>query len=392
MAQTAAPILIKNATVYTESGVLNNASILLSDGIIQQICISEDEIKQSGPMIEIDGSNFHAIPGFIDGHIHGAKGYDVMDGNEKALDEIAAILPQEGVTSFLATTITQSTKKIENALVNAGKYFNKPSQAEMIGIHLEGPFIHKLKAGAQPEQYIILPNLELFKKWQQLSRKKIKTITLAPELDIDGEFIQYLYSNGIIVSAGHTNASFRDMQQAASFGLRQVTHLCNAMNGLHHRDIGAVGAAFLLNDLRSEVIADGEHIAPEMLQIIYDNIGSERIILITDAMRAKYLGEGEFELGGQTVYVSNGRAILKDGTLAGSILTMQDAALRMKSLEGVTMESIIKMTSTNIANQLNIYDRKGSLKIGKDADLLLVDDELHINYTFCRGEIAYKGT
>ena len=391
MNQTIKPVLIKNATIHTESEILKRASLLLKDGIIQQIIMNQDEGFVSENPIEIDGTNLHAIPGFIDGHIHGANGHDVMDANERALDGIAAILPQEGITSFLATTITQSPTNIERALANAGGYISKTRQAEMIGIHLEGPFINKIKAGAQPEKYIMAPDIEIFKKWQHISNNKIRTITLAPELDRECELIQYLFSKGVNVSAGHTNAGFQDMQIAASLGVRQLTHLCNAMNGLQHRDIGAVGAAFLLKELRSELIADGEHVASEMLQIIYSNIGSDRIILITDAMRAKYLGEGEFDLGGQPVNVCNGRALLKDGTLAGSILTMQDAAYRMKSLVGASMEDIIKMTSANIAKQLEIYDRKGSIEIGKDADILLVDDDLKIKYTLCRGEIAYKG-
>jgi len=162
------------------------------------------------------------------------------------------------------------------------------------------------------------------------------------------------------------------------------------MNGIHHRDIGAVGAAFQL-DLRAELIADGIHVAPEMMQLIYNNIGSDRLILITDAMRAKGLPAGDYELGGQPVKVNEDRAVLEDGTLAGSILKMSDGARRLFELEAVTLQDVVKMASINPAKQIGVYDRKGSITTGKDADILLVDDDLNIKYTICRGEIAMEG-
>ncbi|BDH61866.1 N-acetylglucosamine-6-phosphate deacetylase [Lysinibacillus sp. PLM2] len=388
MIKQPSPILIKNGTIYLENSILKNASLLLLKGKIACILLN-DEINIEDLTV-IDGTDFHIIPGFIDGHIHGARGYDVMDASEEALDAIAMCLPKEGVTSFLATTITQSVENIENALVNVANFKNKPYQAELIGIHLEGPFINKKMAGAQPKRFIKQPNEELFKKWQQLSNHQIKTITMAPELDVNGKFIRYLIESGINVSAGHTDASFGEMKVAVEHGVRQLTHLCNAMNGIHHRDIGAVGAAFQLRPLRSEVIADGVHVSKEMLQIIYNNIGSDRIILITDAMRAKALGQGNYELGGQPVKVLDDKAILHDGTLAGSTLKMQEAALRMFKLDGVSIQDIVKMTSGNIAKQLGIDDRKGVIAEGKDADLVMLDSNLTIKYTICGGLISYK--
>ncbi|RKJ31291.1 N-acetylglucosamine-6-phosphate deacetylase, partial [Butyricicoccus sp. 1XD8-22] len=232
MTQQQSPILIKNGTIYSENSILKNVSLLLKEGEIARI-VSDDDINVDDLTV-IDATDLHVIPGFIDGHIHGARGYDVMDASEEALDAIAHYLPQEGVTSFLATTITQSFENIEKALVNVANFKNKPYQAELIGIHLEGPFINEKMAGAQPKKYIIQPNKELFKKWQQLANHQIKTITIAPELDIDGEFIHYLVEEGINVSAGHTDASFDEMKEAVQHGVRQLTHLCNAMKGIHH--------------------------------------------------------------------------------------------------------------------------------------------------------------
>lgn len=380
--------MIKNAKIYLEDHIIDNGSILMVDGKISSI--------QPGTITDfpenteiIEAGNFIAIPGFIDSHVHGANGYDVMDATEKALDVISNSLPKEGVTSFLATTITQSVKNIEKALKNVANFNNKPGQAEIIGIHLEGPFINKNRAGAQPVRHVLSPDLSLFKKWNQLSKRLIKTVTFAPELDHDGKFISYLRQCGINISAGHTAANYGEIKRAASLGVNQLTHLCNAMNGIHHRDIGAVGAAFLIESLRAELIPDGLHISKEMLEIIYKNMGSDRIILITDAMRAKGMEPGEYDIGGQKAIVQNNRAVLSDGTLAGSILNMRDGAELMLQLEGVRLKDIVKMTAENPAKQINIFHRKGSIAVGKDADIVIVNNRLQIQYTFCRGKIAY---
>lgn len=384
-------MLIKNVKIFTESEVIEQGSLLIENGTISQIASSQIESSQFEHMIIIDGTNLNLIPGFIDGHIHGANGADVMDATEAALDAMATYLPSEGTTSFLPTTITQAPENIEKALTNVKDYQNKEGQAEIIGIHLEGPFVNKMRAGAQPLQHIVEPNLELFQKWQTLSGDLIKTITMAPEHDVNGQFIGTLQKSGVNVSAGHTDTNFSGMKKAVSEGVRQVTHLCNAMSGIHHRDIGVVGAAFQLKELRAEVICDGIHVSPEMLQLVYNNIGSDRLIMITDSMRAKGLEPGDYELGGQPVKVSADRAVLEDGTLAGSILKMNEGAQQMLQLEGISIAEIIQMASVNPAKQLGIFDRKGSITIGKDADLLLVDDQFNIQYTICRGAIAYKG-
>ncbi|MCM3740643.1 N-acetylglucosamine-6-phosphate deacetylase [Oceanobacillus luteolus] len=385
-------LLIKNATIYLENQVLNRANLYVENGQIKEII---DEGELSSEMLNeahiIDAENLNVIPGFIDSHIHGANGADVMDSTHEALQTMAQFLPKEGTTAFLATTITQSPDNIEQALTNIVSYENTPGQAEVAGVHLEGPFVEKSKAGAQPKEFIMQPDLQLFNEWQRLSGNNIRTITLAPEHDTDGSFIQALNESGVIVSAGHTDVGFHEMKQAVRHGVRQLTHLCNAMNGIHHRDVGAVGAGFLLKELSAELIADGIHVTKEMLQIIYNQMGSDRLILITDAMRAKGLEPGDYELGGQPVEVTEDRAVLEDGTLAGSILTMDAAAKLMLELDGVGWHDIIRMASVNPAKQVGMFDRKGSIAKGKDADLVIVDDGFNIKFTICRGVIAYEG-
>lgn len=217
----------------------------------------------------------------------------------------------------------------------------------------------------------------------------IKTVTFAPELDENGEFLSFLKRAGVIPSAGHTNASFADIEEAVSKGLKQITHLCNQMTGLHHREVGVVGAAMLVENVMSELIVDGIHVNEAMLRIVFQQLGPEKLILITDSMRAKGLKNGVYTLGGQSVEVIDNKATLKDGTLAGSVLRMIDGSKNMVTSTKATLRDIIRMASHNPAQQIGVYDRKGSIEANKDADLLLVDDELNLFYTWCRGELSY---
>lgn len=339
---------------------------------------------------EVDGLLQYALPGFIDGHIHGAAGADTMDATQESLHKMAAWLPNEGTTTFLATTITQEEEAIETALEQVRLFVHQAGEAELIGVHLEGPFVNPVKAGAQPLAHIRQPDTELFRKWQKLSGNKIKVVTLAPECDEDYQLTQLLASEQIVASAGHTDSSFEQIKDAAEQGITQLTHLCNQMNGIHHRDVGAVGAAFLLPELMSELIADGIHVAPEMLRLVYQNVGPDRLILITDSLRGKGLEDGTYDLGGQAVTVKDGKALLPDGTLAGSMLQMKDAVRNMAAFADGSVADIAKMTAENPAKQYGIYDRKGSLAIGKDADIVLLDDQLTLQATYCKGNLAYQ--
>jgi N-acetylglucosamine-6-phosphate deacetylase len=386
-------LLLKNAVVYAEGQLIQNGVILIKDGKIEAIGSPSLDINMNEIVQEIILPNqYKIIPGFIDLHIHGANGADTMDGTLEALGKIASSLPKEGTTSFLATTITQDQELIDKVLVNTGDYIchsQLEGNAEVLGIHLEGPFINPDKAGAQPIQYIIPPDINLFEKWLESSKQNIVVVTLAPEQVGGMELVQFLKRKGIIASIGHSDATFTEVNQAIRAGATHITHLFNQMRGLHHREPGVVGAAFLQNELMVELIADGIHVSPEMVKLSYQQITSERLILITDAMRAKSLGEGEYELGGQKVFVKNGEALLSDGTLAGSVLTMVDAFKNIIKYTGCSIEDAIKMSATNPAKQIGVFDRKGSLKEGKDADLVILDENLEIYMTFCKGKLAY---
>jgi N-acetylglucosamine-6-phosphate deacetylase len=387
-------LLITNIAVYHEGGIFEQGFIKIKAGKIIDIGPVTDNANQKADEIISLTPNFSLVPGFIDIHIHGVKGADTMDGTPSALSTMACSLPREGTTSFLATTITQSSDQIEAALSNAATYsstIKEEPAAEMLGIHLEGPFISPERAGAQPLSFIQEPDLSLFEKWQQLSGGLIKLVTMAPERENGLELLRYLTDSGVIASIGHSDASYHEIQEAISKGLSHVTHLYNGMRGFHHREPGVAGAALAHHELKVEMIVDGIHIHPAIVKSTYRTKGASEIILITDAMRAKGLKDGTYDLGGQKVQVSNQKALLSDGTLAGSILTMNDAIKNMIQYTGCSLQEITVMASENPAKQIGVWNQKGSITVGKDADLTILDQDLNVIFTLCNGKIAYQG-
>jgi N-acetylglucosamine-6-phosphate deacetylase len=332
------------------------------------------------------------LPGMIDLHIHGAAGADVMDGTEEALMTMCAALPAEGTTSFLATTMTERMDRIEAALKNTAEFMGKqnPGYAEVLGVHLEGPFISPKRAGAQPKEYIIYPNIEQFKELNESADGKIKLVTLAPEEPGGFELTSYLKENRIVASIGHSDAAYEDVVKSVMAGITHGTHLYNAMRGMHHRDPGTAGGIMLRDEITAEIIVDGIHSDGEMVKLAYKLKGADKMVLITDSMRAKCLDEGLYTLGGQNVIVKGEKAVLKDGTLAGSILKMNDAIKRMRQFTSCSLEEIVKMTSENPAKELGIFSSKGSLNAGKDADLVMMSKCGEVLKTYCRGKKAFE--
>ncbi|TQR15562.1 N-acetylglucosamine-6-phosphate deacetylase [Psychrobacillus soli] len=379
-------LLISNITIADPTKESIFGDVFLESGKIIEVATS---IKtKADKNIDAAGKGWILVPGFIDIHIHGASGFDVMDATKEALSGLASALPREGTTSFLATTMTQTDRSIGKALQNASLFTADDTQAEMLGIHLEGPFISSKRAGAQPIEHILPASFSLFKKWQEQSRNRIKIVTLAPEIDNGLTFIKELTTNNIIASLGHTDATIEIVGEAVTAGARHVTHLYNQMSPFHHREPGVVGAAFLERNLTVEMIVDLIHSSPKSVELAFLQKGASRIILITDAMRAKGLAPGTYDLGGQDVVVTYRDARLADGTLAGSILTMENAAKNMKLVTDCTLSELVAMTSTNAAIQLGLSN-KGKIESGKDADLTIIDEEWNVQMTICRGNIAY---
>lgn len=378
--------IIKGPKIYTKDAILENSAIEIQDGKIKNIGIG---FSNTSNILEFP-SNWHLIPGMIDMHIHGAAGADTMDATEQALDTISSVLVKEGVTSFLAATISEESEAIENALTTVANYVRNKKEitgAEILGINLESSFLSAEKCGCQNANYFVAPSIDLFKHWQELANNLIKIVTIAPELDNALEFIKYLHESQIIASLGHSNATYEEAVAAIAAGGSQATHIFNAMRSIHHREPGIVTAALLSDKISTEIIADGVHVHPAILQLIYKLKGADKIILVTDGMRAKYLKDGIYEYGGEQVIVKDNTAKLADGILAGSVLKMDAAFRNMLKFTDCTLKDAIKMTSENPAKQLNIFDRKGSIAVGKDADLVILDENLQVRKTVIKGQI-----
>ncbi|PTX58493.1 N-acetylglucosamine 6-phosphate deacetylase [Melghirimyces profundicolus] len=382
-------VVFRGATVYGPDQTIPNGELRIRGGRIESVGPQRDR-SGSNKVVELPPT-YSILPGMIDMHIHGTSGADTMDGTPEALQRITSALPREGTTAFLATTITQSESSIDEALINIARWRQAPEQegAEILGVHLEGPFLSHKRAGAQPLDAILPPSLERFQRWQNLSNDSIRLVTLAPELPGALELIQYLKKTGVVASIGHSDATYDETVQGFQSGVTHATHLFNGMRGLHHREPGVVGAVLLHPEVYAELIVDGFHSRPEMIRLAFQCKSERRLVLITDAMRAKCMPEGTYELGGQEVRVQDGQALLPNGTLAGSILRMCDAVQNMLQYTDCTLRHIIAMTAENPSRELGVDHRKGSLAPGKDADFIVLDENLELVMTYCRGKQSY---
>ncbi|MGB5506415.1 MAG: N-acetylglucosamine-6-phosphate deacetylase [Sulfurovum sp.] len=371
---------------------ITHAKILLNDRFIEgkillfdhQIIDIVDKIDMNEVDI-IDANGAYVSAGFIDLHIHGNGGADVMDATPDTLETISSTLLQTGTTSFLATTMTMSDQDIDKALQNIQLHASKVTGANILGIHLEGPFINASKHGAQDKEYVQTANLALIENYLA----EIKMITLAPEIEGSEYFVKLLTKEfpDIILSIGHSDASYEKTKESFAWGISHATHLFNAMNPYHHRKPGIVGAVFD-SDMTCDIIADLVHTHPSVLELV-QRIKKEKLILITDAMRAGCMKCGTYDLGGRRVEVNDGKAVLEDGTLAGSVLKMNDALANMKAHTSMDIVEIVNSATKIPAGKLGI--NKGELKKGYDADIVIFDENFSIISTIVGGEVKYKG-
>lgn len=332
------------------------------------------------------------LPGFIDGHVHGAGGADAMDGTAEALATISATLAKEGTTTFLATTMTCPHEQILAALDAVKKYRarGKAVGARIAGVHLEGPFISPEYKGAQAETNIKTPSAELFEEYNAACGYCIKTVTLAPERENAAALIRAIVKSGATASVGHSAATHAEVLEAVNCGASAVTHTFNAQSPLKHREIGVAGSALLCDALTCELICDGIHVSPPAMRLLVKNKPHGKLVLITDAIRAKGLSDGVSELGGQTVYVKNGEARLKDGTLAGSVLKMNDAIENLHDKAGAPIEYAIYCATIAPATALGIDGECGSITELKRADFAVVDKNFDVIMTVVGGKIVYR--
>ncbi|MBP0724705.1 N-acetylglucosamine-6-phosphate deacetylase [Bacillus sp. RG28] len=359
-----------NVKIYTGKNIIENGYLRYAEKIEEIGCMSEFKVREEEHVK--DGQNSIVIPGMIDIHIHGGYDVDAMDANPQTLLKLGHALMKEGVTTFFPTTITQSPDSIQKALLaireakDLGGHFDY--------IHLEGPFVNKKRAGAQPLQYIVKPDVMLFKKWQEISGNLIKLVTYAPELKGASELKEEFEKMGVVGTVGHSDAKINDFLGKK---ITHATHLFNQMRAMHHREPGTAGYALLSDEVMVEIIADGIHVHPDMIKLAYKLKGPRKISVITDSMRAKGLDEGEYELGGQPVFVKEKSARLADGTLAGSILKMDEAFRNIMIFTGCSVEEAVLMTSVNQAEEFGLL-QKGVLEIGKDADFVEMTLDFHV--------------
>ncbi len=337
---------------------------------------------KGGNKLHINANGKYIVPGFIDRHTHGGYGVDYMDADIAGNERLFRNLLAEGITTVLPTTLTQSDDQIKlavNSIINAKSTLKKDL------IHLEGPFINIKKKGAQNPKYIKKPDIKLL----QTLPKKIKMISYAPEFDLNHEFITYLVDNKIVGSIVHSDAKLNDIISAYDNGLVNFSHFYNGSNSYTHRDGGVVNAGLLLDDVFLELICDGFHIDPLVVKTTYKLKGIDSIVLITDSMRAKGLEDGEYDLGGQQVVLQNDQVRLKSGSLAGSVLKMNDAVKNFHKYTNCPLGEAFYAASTNVANSLNIKDT-GQLCDGYFADVVVLDEQLNVIQTFVNGQVQFN--
>ncbi|WP_309722796.1 N-acetylglucosamine-6-phosphate deacetylase [Armatimonas sp.] len=371
---------LRNVRIVTPERVIENGSLSIDSGRI--VAISEVPGTPSGLTV---------LPGFIDLHIHGGGGADTMDATPEALATICRTHATHGTTRLLATTITQSNAAITAALANVAKAPPAPDNggASVAGIHLEGPYISPSKPGAQPKEFVRDYDQAEFALWLDAAQGKLRQITLASEQPGGEALMAACSTAGVVISLGHTDATAEQTKSAIGLGARQATHLFNAMNGIHHRNPGPIPVFMTDPRVRVEVIADGHHVAPEVIAMTYAAVGAERFIAITDAMAGAGNGDGLYKLGGHEVTVTNGRATLADGTLAGSVLLMDQAARNLRAWCNLGWQEIAQVTATNAADQQGWHDT-GRLIEGSIADLVIVNDELTVQATYVGGDCVYS--
>lgn len=379
--------IIHGGTLITPHETLPNHDLIIEDGLIVSIQPAEQSLDASVDLQHIDARGLWVIPGLIDVHVHGSAGSDTMDATPAAIQTMAEFFAQHGVTSYLPTTITAPSPAIDAVIRNVITMAQPRAGAQHLGVHLEGPYIGSQFRGAQPEEWLRSPDLQEYEKW--FNTGAIRLVALAPELPGAIEMIERGAHQDIRFSVGHSSASYEQVERAADHGLSQATHTFNGMTGLHHREPGAAGAVLTDERIYAEIIADGIHLHPAVVKLVVRAKGTGRTILVTDAIRAAGLRDGEYDLGGQIVNVRDGIARTSRGSLAGSTLAM-DAALRnVMRFAGLTIQDALKMATTTPAEALGLSSRKGTIQPGADADLALIDPNINVLATIVNGALVY---
>ncbi|PAE42849.1 N-acetylglucosamine-6-phosphate deacetylase [Bacillus sp. 7884-1] len=379
-------ILIRNVRViFDEEPILG--SILIRNGQIESVHTG-NRCSDFSADYEINGNGQILIPGMIDVHIHGAEGFDMMDGTVGSVEAVSKACAKTGCTSFLATSVSSSLEDLLEMITNVKELAGSEPGAQIIGIHIEGPYLNVKRKGMQNERYLRHPDLEEMKTIMQKTGPLLRMVTLAPELPGGLEMISFLKEQGIIAAIAHSDATYDDAKQAFKCGASHVTHCFNGMRPIHHRDPGLILAAFEESSVSVQAIVDDVHLHPAIVRLLYREKGPDRMVLITDALQAMGMGDGTYLFGGHEVRVMDGVAMLDDGTLASSTVTMNEALAKTVKL-GISLKDAVKMATQSPADILG-FEKKGRIKSGADADLVLMNDRFEVLWTMVKGRIVYQ--
>ena len=373
---------------------IQDAGILIRDGVIEAIGPREGMSLPLGAE-ELQAAQHTAIPGFVDVHIHGAGGHDVMEGTDEALAGVARTLARHGTTSFLATTVTASPDDICRSVEGIARYMSvqyetDQARAEVLGVHFEGPFISSARRGVHPKEWVQLPSAELLERFLRAASGSARILTIAPELLGAVPCIEAARNAGLVVAMGHTDATYEQARAAIARGVHHAVHVYNAMRPFSHRDSGVIGAVLTTPDVTAELIADGVHVEEAAMRILLQAKGAGCVILVSDGISATGMPDGKYKLGKFEVTVSDGVCRNTEGKLAGSTLTL-DRALRNVVGMGFPLSDAVRMLTSNPAKLLGLEFKKGALRVGADADIVLLDRDLQVTNVWARG-MALNGS
>ena len=380
--------LLHVARAFTPSTEISDAAVLIRDGVIDSVAPRSAVTLPAGAR-EIIATEKIATPGFLDVHIHGAGGHDVMEAAEDALQAVSRMVATHGTTSFLATTVTASPESICRSAEGIAGYISTQHRsddcrADILGIHFEGPFISPARRGVHPPEFLKLPSADLLEQFIDAAKGNARILTLAPELLGAIPCIDAARKAGLVVAIGHTDATYEQARAAIARGAHHAVHVYNAMRPFSHRDSGVIGAVLTTPEVTAELIADGVHVDETAMRLLLQAKGSGGVILVSDGISATGMPDGKYTLGSFEVTVSGGVCRNLEGKLAGSTLTL-DRALRNIVNLGVPLADALRMLTLNPATLLGIEFKKGSLRPGADADILLLDERLHVTQTWTRG-------
>jgi N-acetylglucosamine-6-phosphate deacetylase len=361
--------------LWDGTGLLDWPVVVIEDSRIASISPrAAAELPSDARVLDFPGATL--APAFFDEHIHGAKGHDVMEATPAALDAMGSFLAAHGTGTFLATTVTAPLDATLRSLSGLAKLLTQPpvaGRAQPVGIHLEGPFLSHTKRGVQPAEHLLAPDTAILDRFQEAAEGCIRLMTLAPELPGAIELTKYATARGVHVSVGHSNATAAETRAAITAGAVSATHTFNAMRPLDHREPGILGTVLTDDSLFAELICDGIHVAPEMVELWWRAKGAERAILVTDAISAAGMPDGAYRLGDFAVQVANGRATAS-GVLAGSVLTLDRALTNFIEFTGAPLEQALRLLTVNPAAMTGLGDQAGSLGVGKAANLVALDE------------------